>query len=294
MEEHIKEFGLYIAAEKGLSPLTQEAYLRDLHDFTEFLALLPVQAFSHVLEEHIVSFLAYRAKKGCQPATLMRQLISIKLLFRFLKRERMLERDVSRLLEGPKLWQLIPDVLTNQEVEALLSQPKMDTPLGARDLAILELLYASGLRVTELCKLCLYDVDEEKVRVMGKGGKERVVPVGRKALEAIDLYLLKFRGGATLDRKEPLFVSRGGKPLERVQVWRLIKKYAKGANIKKNISPHTLRHSFATHLLDNGADVRVIQEMLGHSSIDSTDRYTHISKAHLKKAFEHFHPKNEA
>lgn len=292
MDEHIKEFGLYIAAEKGLSIHTQEAYLRDLGDFKDFLLTLHIRECSQVLEEHIVSFLAFRAGKGCQPATLLRQLISIKLLFRFLKRERVLERDVTKLLEGPKLWQLIPDVLTHHEVESLLAQPSKETPFGARDLALLELLYATGIRVSEACNLCLYDVDDEKVRVMGKGGKERLVPIGRKALEAIDYYLLHYRNSTTKDRKEPLFISRGGKPLDRMQVWRLIKKYAKGAKITKNISPHTLRHSFATHLLDNGADVRVIQDMLGHSSIDSTDRYTHISKAHLKQMFVHFHPKN--
>ena len=161
----------------------------------------------------------------------------------------------------------------------------------ARDRAILEVLYASGLRVSELCNLGLYAVDDEFVRVKGKGGKERLVPIGRKAVEAIDYCLQHFRGECRNEKNPVLFSTNRGKKIDRVNVWRMVKKYAKQAGIVKNIFPHTLRHSFATHLLDNGADLRVIQEMLGHASINSTDRYTHLSRRHLVEAFNAFHPR---
>ncbi len=291
MKEDLEEFSLYISAERGLRPATIESYTRDIESFVAFLQGMQISNFAHVLEEHLVSYLTYRSTLGLAPATLLRELISIKLFFRFLKREGRLQRDIAKQLEGPKLWQLIPEVLSVREVEKLLQMPDRETKIGARDLAILELLYGTGLRVSEACNIKLYDVSDESIRVMGKGGKERVVPIGRAAIEAIDHYLLTARSVNDDERKSPLFISQRGKPLDRIVVWRMIKKYAKLAGISKSISPHTLRHSFATHLLDNGADVRIIQEMLGHASISSTDRYTHISKAHLKEKFKMFHPK---
>ncbi len=192
------------------------------------------------------------------------------------------------LLESPKIWQLIPDILSLSEMECLLKQPNPDSAKGARDRAILEVLYASGLRVSELCQLKIEDVDDAYVKVNGKGGKEKVVPIGKKAIAAIDYYL-SFRDGTN---QNALFISNKGKPIHRVGVWKMVKRYAMQAGIRKNIFPHTFRHSFATHLLDNGADLRVIQEMLGHASIDSTDRYTHISCKHLHEAFQKFHPRH--
>jgi integrase/recombinase XerD len=169
----------------------------------------------------------------------------------------------------------------------LLAQPDPETALGARDKAILEVLYASGLRVSELCGLNIQDVGEEAVRVKGKGSKERIVPIAPSALQSVDHYLGKFRE----DEEKALFIGPHGKRIDRTVVWARVKFYAKKAAISKEISPHTLRHSFATHLLENGADLRVIQEMLGHSSISTTDRYTHISRKHLHEAFEKFHPR---
>ena len=215
-------------------------------------------------------------------------LIAIKVFFRFLKREGIISQNITLLLATPKIWQLIPDVLSIEEMEQLLNQPDLSLVKGVRDRAILEVLYASGLRVSELCGLTIRDVDDEYMRIRGKGGKERLVPIGRKAISAIDRYL-HFRDGPL---EETLFVGKGGQPIDRVTVWKMIKSYAVQAGISKSISPHTFRHSFATHLLDNGADLRVIQELLGHSSITSTDRYTHISCSHLQQAFEEFHPRH--
>lgn len=223
-------------------------------------------------------------------ASRSRALIAIKVFMAFLKREGILKENVSEHIETPKLWQKIPAVLNCEEVEALLKQPDITTLQGARDKAILEVLYSSGLRVSEVCTLGIYDVADHFVRVRGKGSKERLVPLGKKASDAIDEYIGKFRP-ETEEDKSPLFLSSRGKKMDRQAIWSMIKQYAKQAGITKNISPHTLRHSFATHLLDNGADLRIIQDMLGHASISSTDRYTHVSKAHLRAAFESCHPR---
>ncbi|MDB2613861.1 site-specific tyrosine recombinase XerD [Chlamydiales bacterium] len=286
MDEAISEFALYMRAERGLSPLTVNAYLADVGRFHQFIVTSGLLDFKEVTDDIMISFLAMRSNEGSQSSSLSRYLIAVKLLFRFLKREGMIEKNPLKNIETPKLWQLIPEILNEQEIERLLSAPNSETPLGARDKALLEVLYATGIRATELCLLTIYSIDDSTAKVFGKGGKERLVPIGKKAIEAIDYYLMHFREGDN----EALFLSRRGGKLDRVQVWRIIKKYAKLAGITKEISPHTLRHSFATHLMDNGADVRIIQEMLGHASISSTDRYTHISKSHLSKMFQAYHP----
>lgn len=202
----------------------------------------------------------------------------------------MISDDLNHYFETPKIWQLIPESLSLSEIENLLAQPQDHDFLGARDKAIFELLYATGMRVSELCKLRICDLDDRFVKVKGKGRKERVIPIGVKAIEAIDRYLTHYRATAE-EENAPLFVSTKGKQIDRITVWSRIKVYAKSAGITKPISPHTLRHSFATHLLENGADLRVIQEMLGHEDIGTTDRYTHVNRTHLKTAFEKFHPR---
>jgi integrase/recombinase XerD len=291
MNEHLDDFLAYIGSEKGLSNNTIEAYRRDCLDFVVFLNQRKIVAFKEVTQDHVIDFLGLRKEEGYASASLARNLIAIKVLFRFLKREGILLQNVAGYLGSPKLWQLIPEVMTYEEVERLLSQPDIEHPIGARDKAVLEVLYASGLRVSEVCSLKIHDIDEDTLKVFGKGRKERLVPLGRHATAAVDHYLIRFRSFYESDRQKALFVSRGGKSLNRIGIWKMIKKYAKQAEIIKNISPHTLRHSFATHLLDNGAELRVIQEMLGHASIGSTDRYTHVSRAHVQKAFEAFHPR---
>jgi integrase/recombinase XerD len=291
MQQYLKDFLFYIASEKGLSKNTIEAYCRDCQSFLDFLALQNMTDLTQIQQGQIIDFLSQLKDQNYATSSISRALMSLKVFFRFLKREQILTNDIAFTIESPRLWQLIPEVLSYREVELLLAQPNSNTAVGSRDKAILEILYASGLRVSEVCSLGLYDVDDSFIRVMGKGSKERIVPIGKKAIEALDHYLLHYRGVMTNEQRQPLFISRFGRPIDRLSIWKMIKKYGRQAGIVKNISPHTLRHSFATHLLDNGADLRIIQEMLGHSHISSTDRYTHVSQSHIQKAFQKFHPK---
>ncbi len=285
------DFDLYLRAEKGLSHHTLLAYKTDLSQFIQFLEEKKVAGYPEVTSEQIVSFLEQEEKKGKEGSTLARLLISVKVFFQFLVIRELLKQNPASFVDTPKLWKRLPSVLTESEVERLLEQPDLETSLGLRDRAILELLYGGGLRVSELCQLKLHEVLDDAVRVFGKGGKERVVPLGKPASRAVDQYLLHGRGEILKPDKEPLFVTKRGKAIDRQGVWKMIKKYAKAAGIEKEVSPHTLRHSFATHLLDGGADLRVIQELLGHATISSTDRYTHVSKKGVISAFEKFHPR---
>jgi integrase/recombinase XerD len=277
----------YISSEKGLSKHTIEAYGRDVQAFSRFLEGKPLK---EVKAEDILQFLALLRSKKYVSSTVCRMLVALKVFFRFLKKEGHIPLDLGKYFETPKIWQLIPEVLTTDEVENLLAQPKGEDALGARDKAILELLYATGMRVSELCSLCLKDVSDTFVKVKGKGKKERLIPVGKKAIEALDHYLLHFRGEIK-EAAAPLFISLRGKPIDRITIYNRVKIYAKSAGITKSISPHTLRHSFATHLLENGADLRLIQDMLGHEDIGTTDRYTHVTGNRLKTAFQNFHPR---
>lgn len=277
----------YIRSEKGLSPHTIEAYGRDI---SLFGSLLNGKHWKEVVPEDILAFLGLLKGKGYASSSICRTLVAIKVFFRFLKKEGEMTLDLGRYFDTPKIWQLIPEVLSVEEVDALLAQPKTDDSLGSRDKAILELLYATGMRVSELCGLSLNDLSDTFVKVKGKGKKERIIPVGKKAMTAIDDYLLRFRGEMK-EENGPLFISPRGKPIDRITVWNRVKAYARSAGIAKSISPHTLRHSFATHLLDNGADLRLIQDMLGHEDIGTTDRYTHVTGNRLKAAFKAFHPR---
>ena len=287
----VDDFVSYLASEKGLSKNTLEAYQADLLCFLNYLEENGSIEISQISKQSIIDFLELKQKKGLASSSISRFLISIKVFCRFLKREKALEVNVADLLESPKIWQLIPEVLTLAEVESLLSAPKENSFIGVRDKAVLEVLYASGLRVSELCGLNIYDVGDESIRVKGKGGKERIVPIAKASLEAVDAYLAKCRSCFPNKEELALFVTSKGVRMDRQGVWSLVKLYAKKSGLDKNISPHTLRHSFATHLLENGADLRIIQEMLGHSHIATTDRYTHITQKHLSDAFTAFHPR---
>lgn len=288
MQEQIEDFLSYLGSEKGLAQNTLMAYRRDLAMLVDFLKEKGISSFESASEDAVIDFLALLKSKGYATSSICRGMVALKTLFRFLKREGVISKDVTLHLDSPKMWQLIPEVLSVQEVDALLKAPDPLTASGARDKAVLLVIYACGLRVSEVCGLNLQDVDDQVVRVKGKGGKERVVPIAKSAVDAIDAYLTGFR---KQDAGISLFVTEKGKRLDRTFIWSRVKHYAKLAQITKNISPHTLRHSFATHLLENGADLRVIQEMLGHASIATTDRYTHISQRHLSEAFEAFHPR---
>lgn len=287
MDEKIADFLDHLLCEKGLSSHTIEAYGRDVKMFA---LTLGVSDWHAVDSDAILHFLSHLKDRSFASSSICRALVAVKVFFRFLKKEGVVEVDLGRYFDTPKVWQLIPEVLTIEEVDALLLQPRGDDFIGARDKAILELLYATGMRVSELCKLKIADLDDTFVKVQGKGKKDRVVPVGKKAIEAVDAFLLNYRKEVK-EENAPLFVTVRGKPIDRVTVWSRVKVYARSASIRKSISPHTLRHSFATHLLENGADLRLIQDMLGHEDIGTTDRYTHVAGSRLKAAFHSFHPR---
>ncbi len=291
MQQWVDDFTSYLGSEKGLAKNTLISYRRDISLFTQLLGEKGILTWDRVVEEDVILFLTELKNKKYATSSICRALVAVKVLFRFLKREKAIPRDVTSHLDSPKMWQLIPEVLTVAEVEALLKAPDRSTATGARDYAILQMIYASGLRVSEACGLNLNDVDDQVVLVRGKGGKERIVPVAKSAVDAIDHYLTMHRQHGDGKAIIPLFIGERGKRINRLAVWKQVKLHAKAAGITKEISPHTLRHSFATHLLENGADLRVIQEMLGHASISTTDRYTHISQRHLTEAFEAFHPR---
>jgi integrase/recombinase XerD len=287
MDSVVSDFISYLGAERGLAKNTLQAYLGDLVHFVEFLKKHQIDDLKKISEETIISFLSCQKNRQLASSTLCRFLVSLKVFFRFLKKERLIQDDVTLLLDTPKIWQLIPDVLSIKEVEQLLAAPDLMIEKGARDKAILEVMYASGLRVSEVCQLNVSDLDDDFVRVQGKGGKERLVPIAKSAVKAVDHYLVHFHHSD----HAALFLTNRGLRIDRIYVWRQIKMYAKQAGIHKRISPHTLRNSFATHLLENGADLRIIQEMLGHAHIATTDRYTHISNQQLFDAFSAFHPR---
>jgi integrase/recombinase XerD len=284
VEREIADFLAYLGSEKGLSPHTLAAYGRDLKSYAKYSQGKKTE---EVVADQIIEYFQTLKTKGIASSSLCRALVAIKVFFRFLKREKIISNNPTVFLESPKMWQLIPEVLTIEEVGKFLEMPNVETDIGARDKAIFMVMYASGLRVSELCGLNLGDISDDQVRVRGKGNKERVIPIASAAVAAVDFYLTQFR----TEGDGPLFLSSKGKRMDRVALWERVKFYGKKAGISKEISPHTLRHSFATHLLENGADLRVIQEMLGHSNIATTDRYTHVSRKHLHEAFEKFHPK---
>lgn len=278
----IDQFNFYLSVERGLSPNSISAYLKDAEGLLKQLDETPI---SGVTDEHVSRHLSQLRSEGLKPASIARKLAAIKVFFRFLKRDGIIPKKIASELEGPRLWQTIPEVLTVDEVERLITAAKSKCLA-----ALIELLYSSGLRASEICSIKIDDVGDAFVRVLGKGSKERLVPIGSKALEAIDSYLAQERP----DTPNPhLFLNSKGKPWERTALYRAIRLLGVQAGLLKPIGVHTLRHSFATHLLDRGADLRIIQELLGHASIATTDRYTHVSKQALKERFMEFHPRNQ-
>jgi integrase/recombinase XerD len=284
VQQAIHDFLIYLGAEKGLSPHTLESYGRDLQGLRTFIGQRPIEGLK---AEDVIAYFEHLKGRGGASSSLCRAVVAVKVFFRFLKRERRIDHNPTAFLESPKMWQLIPEVMTIDEVTRFLEAPARDDFVGERDRALFHLMYAAGLRVSEVCQLNVGDVCDDHVRVRGKGGKERIVPVASVAVEVIDHFLLHFRR----EGDGALFITLRGARMSRIAVWQRVKYYADKAGIIRCISPHTLRHSFATHLLENGADLRVIQELLGHAHIATTDRYTHISRKHLHEAFEKFHPK---
>ena len=284
----------FLMVEKGLAAQTIEAYSRDLVRYISFLLECGRTTVSELDTPLILKYLISMREDGLNARSRARHLVSIRGFYRFLAQEEILPSDPSRLIDLPKSGLKLPDVLTIDEVKRLLDAPDPKKPSGCRDAAMLELLYAAGLRVSELITLKLQDVNLTAgyVRVFGKGAKERVVPIGQYAQEKIRTYTTGARQALLKDRiSATLFVARAGKPLSRQGFWKLIKRYGLRAGLRKVITPHTLRHSFASHLLEGGADLRAVQTMLGHADIATTQIYTHVARDHLKYLHQKFHPR---
>lgn len=284
----------YLLIEKGLSEKTLDSYGSDMAMYLSFLENNGVNDISDADTPVILKHLISMRNTGLGARSRARHLVTIRGFYRFLVQEKLLKHDPTRLIDLPKSGLKLPDVLSVEEVRLLLSIPDTKTPTGSRDAAMIELLYAAGLRVSELINLKLQAVNMEAgfVRVFGKGSKERVVPIGLFAKEKIDDYLKTARPlilKSIVSRY--LFVARAGKPMTRQGFWKLIKRYALKAGFNKKITPHSLRHSFASHLLEGGADLRAVQLMLGHVDISTTQIYTHVAREHLKKIHEKFHPR---
>jgi integrase/recombinase XerD len=284
----------YLLIEKGLSEKTLDSYGSDMAMYLSFLENNGVNDISDADTPVILKHLISMRNSGLGARSRARHLVTIRGFYRFLVQEKLLKHDPTRLIDLPKSGLKLPDVLSVEEVRLLLSIPDTKTPTGSRDAAMIELLYAAGLRVSELINLKLQAVNMEAgfVRVFGKGSKERVVPIGLFAKEKIDDYLKTARPlilKSIVSRY--LFVARAGKPMTRQGFWKLIKRYALKAGFNKKITPHSLRHSFASHLLEGGADLRAVQLMLGHVDISTTQIYTHVAREHLKKIHEKFHPR---
>ena len=284
----------YLVVEKGLSRNTIESYGRDLRVFLDFVEGRGIRSFRQVTRGDVLAFLKELQGRGLSVRSVSRALISLRGLFRFLLLEGHLEEDPVEEMEVPRPPRSLPHVLSLQEVERILEAPDPGTPLGVRDRAMLELLYATGMRVSELAGLAPEGVDIQVgfVRVKGKGDKERVIPIGEVARERLDIYLREGRPRLLKGRESPyLFVNRQGRGLSRQGIWKLIKRYALEAGVLTPITPHTLRHSFATHLLERGADLRFVQVMLGHADIGTTQIYTHLNQEYLRKIYQQYHPR---
>ncbi len=292
-DPYLTDFLGYLSVERGLAANTLTAYRQDLIFYVSFIKeTLKISSWEKVKRDHILNFLIKEKNRGLDSASLARRLVAVKLFHRFLVKERHLAEDVTSVLDSPRLWKKLPHFLTASEVEAILKAPDRRQPSGMRDFAMLECLYSTGLRVSELAGIKVGDFNLESgfLRCKGKGSKERLVPVGRLAAQSVAIYLEKIRP-LQKPKTEHLFLARGGHGLTRQMIWFLIKKYARTAGIQKDITPHTFRHSFATHLLEHGADLRVVQELLGHADIATTQIYTHVSRDRLKTVHSQFHPR---
>jgi len=280
-----------------LSSNSVDAYKSDLRDFADWLEAKGTHGFEGVKRDFIIEYLASCKDKGFLTTTIARRLVSIKVLFRYLFQERIIPEDITDVMDSPKIWHLLPDFMSIKETDSLLNAfpASAKDPLTFRNRTILETMYACGLRVSEAADLKLRSInfDDSIVRVLGKGSKERIVPIGRSAIGLLKRYIAEVRPLlAESNPAEPsLFVSNRGKRLDRERIWAVVKEAAELAGINKNIHPHTLRHSFASHLLENGADLRIIQEMLGHADIATTQIYTHVDQRKLITIHKQFHPR---
>ncbi len=293
MDDMADHFFLYLKVERGLSDNTVQAYSRDLREFFCFLKDRSV-SIKDVSRSHIMDYVAILADRLSQ-RSVARNISSVRMFFRFLVAEGEIKNNPARLVDSPKLAQNLPDILSRKEVDRLLAQPDISTAKGQRDAAMLEVLYATGLRVSELVLLRMSGINLEFgfLITMGKGSKERAVPMGQKAVEALKAYISGARQIQAAKNFNPVFVFLGhqGRPLTRQGFWKIIKRYAAMAGISKAVTPHTLRHSFASHLLEGGCDLRSVQVMLGHEDISTTQIYTHVTRKHLIELHGRCHPR---
>ena len=292
---YVERFDDFLALEKGASVQTSHAYKLDIARFVTYVSVKGASSPTNVSARMLREYVYHLKDLALSAASIRRNVSAVRTYFKFLVGEGHVVRDPSERLETPKRWRTLPEVLAVEEVEKLLAAPSLDEPLAFRDRAMLELAYGAGLRVSEWISLSVRDVmlQDHLVRVFGKGAKERLVPIGRRAIAAIAVYLRELR--PSLEKGEGkgiLFLNARGQPLSRMGAWKILRKYVKQAGITKPVSPHTLRHSFATHLLEGGADLRAVQEMLGHVDISTTQIYTHVDREYLRTVHKQFHPRS--
>ncbi len=294
IEKYIGDFIHYLGVERGLARNTLESYRRDLQQYANYMEGQKINYIDNSTQHSVIGYLLFLQKNGRVASTIARHMSALKAFHRFLVNEGVIPKDPTANLETPKPHKKLPQVLSLQEVELLLDAPKVKNASDSRDKAMLELLYATGIRVSELINLNVdnLNLDMGFVRCFGKGSKERIIPLGKVAIKWVGEYLGWGRAKLIKTPNQPsLFVNYNGHRLTRQGFWKIIKKYAKDAGIQKEITPHTLRHSFATHLLENGADLRSVQEMLGHADITTTQIYTHLTKGRLKEVYSKHHPR---
>ena len=293
-EEEIDLFAEGLIVERGLSRNTAEAYAVDARQWGEYLRSKGKWTFAEADRDDVWAFVEGLKKRGFARSSIARKQSSLRQLYKFLAREGLTDRDPTADIDPPRPQRRIPHVLTQDECHRLLAAPDLSTERGLRDAAMLYLLYATGLRVSELVSLRLQDIhwEAEAIRTIGKGDKERMVPAAKVALDLVQRYVLDIRPRYAIRADDDsVFLNHRGRRLSRVGFWKIVKQYAREANIRRDVSPHTLRHSFATHLLEGGADLRAIQEMLGHADLSTTEVYTHTSDVHLRETYEKKHPR---
>jgi integrase/recombinase XerD len=287
------EFFDYLRSECHLAVNTVAAYGRDIRRFVQWLG---AKSLNQLTVNELSDYVGTLHEMGLAPASIARNVVAVRTFFKFLQLEGIVRKNPADLLVTQKMWERVPGVLSMRQVDAFLASPRKSDPYWQRDVAMLEVLYATGCRASEVCSLKVRDLSlgERHLKCEGKGGKQRMVPIGTRAIESIQRYCEQLRGelaGRAPHPPDELFLSRTGKPLDRIHLWRLVKRYALRAGIDADISPHSLRHSFATHLLAGGADLRMVQEMLGHASIQTTQIYTHVEHSKLKRVHQQFHPR---
>jgi len=293
LEADVRTFLSYLRVEKGLSDNTIQSYRRDMLKFVGFLDKKNIDT-AKIGRTDVVEFMASLYKRRLDSRSVARHLVTIRHFFRFALLEGFVKEDPAATIESPKFRQSLPYFLSVDEVERLLAQPDASSAVGLRDKAIIELMYSTGIRVSELTGIRVGDLQMEAgcLRCIGKGNKERLVPVGKKALAVVECYMKKSRPELLKDgASSQLFLNQRGRPMDRVSIWKIMGQYGRKAHLRKPLKPHTLRHSFATHLLDRGADLRSVQMMLGHSDISTTQIYTHVVEERLKQVYKAHHPR---